>query len=84
MSGVIQTCLSVSGLCVVMWGVVSGGLIVVCRCGSVCKQIKVHTRGCRKAVRTGKQVVCPCTCSYHKDNTKVTSIWFLFHKELQN
>jgi len=34
---------SVTGLCVVMWGVVGGGLIVVCRCGSVCKHIKVHT-----------------------------------------
>ena len=44
---------SVSGLCVViMWGVVGGGLIIVCRCVSVCKQIKVDTRGCRKAVRT--------------------------------
>jgi hypothetical protein len=69
MSGIIQICLSVwvdmfsvcmvygkssvSGLCVVMWGVVGGGLVVVCRCGSVCKQIKVHTCGCRKAVRTG-------------------------------
>jgi hypothetical protein len=53
MSGVIQIRLSVSGLCVVMWGVVGGGLIVVCTCGSVCKQIEVHTRGCRKAVRTG-------------------------------
>jgi len=30
---------SVSGLCMVMWGVVGGGLIIVCRCGSVCKQI---------------------------------------------
>jgi len=45
---------SVSGLCLVMvWGVVGSGLNVVCRCGSVCKQIKVHTRGCSKAVRTG-------------------------------
>ena len=45
---------SVSGLCVViMWGVVCGGLIIVCRCVSVCKHIKVHTCGCRKAVRTG-------------------------------
>jgi len=45
---------SVSGLSVViMWGVVGGGVIVVCRCSSVCKQIKVHTRGSRKAVRTG-------------------------------
>jgi len=44
---------SVSGLCVVMWGVVGGGLIIVSRCGSVCKQIKVHTRGCRKAVSNG-------------------------------
>jgi len=34
---------SVSRLCVLMWGVEGGGLIVVCRCGSVCKQIKVHT-----------------------------------------
>jgi len=34
---------SVSVLCVViMWGVVGGGLIAVCRCSSVCKQIKVH------------------------------------------
>jgi len=68
MSGVIQICLfvwvimfyvclvygksSVSGLCVVMWGVEGGGLIVVCRCVSVCKQIKVHTawlqEGCQK------------------------------------
>ena len=24
---------------VIMWGVVGGGLIAVCRCGSVCKQI---------------------------------------------
>jgi hypothetical protein len=40
----------VSGLCVVMWGV---GLIVVCRCGLVCNQIKVHTRCCRNAVKTG-------------------------------
>ena len=54
---IIQICLSVwvdmfyvclfygnsgmSGLCVVMLGVVGGGLIVVCKCGSVCKQIKV-------------------------------------------
>jgi len=45
---------SVSRLCVViMWGFVGGGLNVVCRCGCVCKQIKVHTRGCSKAVRTG-------------------------------
>jgi len=45
---------SVSGLCVViMWGVVGGGLIIVCRCVSVCKQIKLHTCGCRNAVRTG-------------------------------
>jgi len=34
---------SVSGLCVViMWGVMGGGLNVACRCGSVCKQIKIH------------------------------------------
>ena len=27
-----------------MWGVEGGGgLIVLCRCGTVCKQIKVHT-----------------------------------------
>ena len=44
---------SVSGLCVVISGVVGGGLIIVNGCGSVCKQIKVRTRGCRKAVRTG-------------------------------
>ena len=45
---------SVIGLCVViMWGVVGGGLIVVCRCGSVCKQIKVHNCGCSKVVKTG-------------------------------
>jgi hypothetical protein len=36
MSGVIQICLSVSVLCVVMWGVMGGGIIVVCRCGLVC------------------------------------------------
>jgi len=45
---------SVIGLCVViMWGVVGGGFIVVCRCGSVCKQIKVHTCGYSKVVKTG-------------------------------
>ena len=45
---------SVSGLCVViMRGVVGGGLIVVCRCGSVCKQITIHIRGCSKLVKTG-------------------------------
>ena len=38
---------------VIMWGVVGGGLNIVCRCVSVCKQIKVHNCGCRKAVRTG-------------------------------
>jgi len=40
LSGVIQIRLSVSGLCVVKWSVVGGGLIAVCRCGSVCNQIK--------------------------------------------
>ena len=35
---------SLSRLCVVMWGVEGGGgLIVLCRCGTVCKQIKAHT-----------------------------------------
>jgi hypothetical protein len=53
MRGVIQICLTVSGLCVVMRVVVGGGFTVVYRCGSVCNQIKVHTRGCRKAVKTG-------------------------------
>ena len=38
---------------VIMRGVAGGGLIIVSRCVSVCKQIKVYTRGCRKAVRTG-------------------------------
>jgi hypothetical protein len=42
---------SVRGRYVVMWGVVGGGLIVVCRCVSVCKQIKIHTRVSRKVVR---------------------------------
>jgi hypothetical protein len=41
MSGVIQICLSVSGLCVVMLGVVGGGLIVVCRCVIRLKYIPV-------------------------------------------
>jgi len=55
---------SVSRLCVViMRGVVGGGLIVVCRCGSVCKQIKVHNCGCSKAVKTDWQVVCPIRSS---------------------
>jgi len=31
MRGVTQICLTVSGLCVVMWGVVGGGFVVVCR-----------------------------------------------------
>ena len=57
--GFTQICLTVSGLCVVMRFVVCGGLIVVCRCGSVCNQIKVHTRGCRKVIKTGWQVVRP-------------------------
>jgi len=42
---------SVRGLYVVMWGVVIGGLIVVCRCVSVYKQIKVHTRVSSQVVR---------------------------------
>ena len=41
MSGVIQICVSVSGLCGVMWGVVGGCLIVVCRRGLVCNQINL-------------------------------------------
>ena len=53
MRGVTQICLTPSGLCVVMRVVVGGGFIVVFRCGSVCNQIKVHTRGCRRAVKTG-------------------------------
>ena len=53
--GVTQICLTVSGLCVVMRIVVGGGFIVVCRCGSVCNQIKVHNRGCRKVVKSGWQ-----------------------------
>ena len=59
MCGIIQICLTVSGLCVVTRVVVDGGFIVVYRCGSVCNQIKVHTRGCRKGVKTGWQVVRP-------------------------
>ena len=58
-TGVIQICLTVSGLCVVMSVVVVAGFIVVFRCGSVCNQIKVHTRGCRKVVKTGWHVVGP-------------------------
>ena len=57
--GVTQLCLTASGLCVVMWVVVGGGLIVVCRRVSVCNQIKLHTRGCRKVVKTGWQVMRP-------------------------
>ena len=50
--GVTQTCLTVSGLCVGLrfFGV---GFIVVCRYSSVCNQIKVHTRGCGKVVKSG-------------------------------
>ena len=47
----------------VMWGVVGCGLIVVCTCVSVCNQIKLRTGGCRKAVNTGEQVVCPLRSS---------------------
>jgi len=36
---------------------VGGGFIVVCRCGSMCNNIKVHTRGCRKVVKTSWQVL---------------------------
>ena len=36
MRGVIQISHTVSGLCVDMSVVVGGGLIFVCRCGSVC------------------------------------------------
>jgi len=41
------------------------GFIVVCRYSSVCNQIKVHTRGCRKVVKSGWQVVRPWMGSYH-------------------
>ena len=56
-SGIIQVCPSVwvdvFYVCLVYGrSCVSGYLIIVCRCVSVCKQIKVRTRGCRKAVRT--------------------------------
>ena len=30
-----------------------GGFIVVCSYSLVCNQIKVHTRGCRKVVKSG-------------------------------
>ena len=39
MRGVVQICLTVSGL--VMRVVVGGGFIVACRCGSVCNQINL-------------------------------------------
>ena len=35
MRGVIQTCLTVSGQCVHMRGVVGGGFVVVCACNSI-------------------------------------------------
>ena len=43
---------TVSGLCVDM-RVFCVAFIVVCRCSSVCNQIKVHTRGCMKVVKSG-------------------------------
>ena len=62
--GVTQICLTVSGLCVDMRGFFFGvGFIVVCRYSSVCNQIKVHTRGCGKVVKSGWQVVRPWVCS---------------------
>ena len=45
MHGVIQICLSVSGLCVVMWGVVGGGLIVVCLNNTTHCYSTIPTRG---------------------------------------
>jgi len=63
--GVTQICLTVSGLCVDMRVVVGVGFIVVCRYSSVCNQIKVHTRGCGKVVKSGWQVVRPWMGSYH-------------------
>ena len=43
---------------VIMWGVVGGGLIAVCRCDSVCKQIKVHTvAAVRLSEPVGRQCV---------------------------
>ena len=63
--GVTQICLTVSGLCVVTRVFVGGGFVVVCRCGSVCNQIKVHARGCRKVVKTSWQVVRPWMGLYH-------------------
>jgi hypothetical protein len=63
--GVTQTCLTVSGLCVDMRVVVGVGFIVVYRYSSVCNQIKVHTRGCGKVVKSGWQVVRPWMGSYH-------------------
>jgi len=41
------------------------GFIAVCRYSSVCNQIKVHTRGCGKVVKSDWQVVRPWMCSYH-------------------
>jgi len=62
--GVTQICLTVSGLCVDMKVFVGGCFIIVCRCGSVYNQIKVHIRGCRKVVKTGWKVVRPWMGSY--------------------
>jgi hypothetical protein len=42
-----------------------GGFIVVCMYSLVCNQIKVHYRGCRKVVKSGRQVVRPWMGSFH-------------------
>ena len=39
--------------------------IVVCRSSSVCNQIKVHTRGCMKGVKSDWLVVRPWMGSFH-------------------
>ena len=83
-SGVIQMCLSVwvdvfyvclvygkcsvSGPCVVTWGVVGGGPIIVCRCVSVCKQIIQNELRCTVNHTLGLLIISYVLFKYWRKN----------------
>ena len=99
MSGVIQTCLSVSGLCVVTWGVVGGGLTHTTHSPITERHVWItplivtaqyqHVAITLRSLQLLKMgtwlpETCWVTCKREiKVNTKVTSSWFLIHTELR-